>query len=186
MNWKKSYLNGYEVSSCGKIRSLDRYITRSDTGALVLYKGKILKQQADKRGYLRVRLSLNNLKIGIIMHRLIAQTFIPNPDNLPQVNHKDGNKKHNNVSNLEWCTNQENQLHAIKTGLKTFKVGESSHLFTGAVQAFDKEGNLKYTMSGNLEMKQFGFDYRLVSACLVGKRKSHNGHTFKKLTKEIK
>lgn len=68
--------------------------------------------------YLSVRLYKNSIKIDKRVHRLIAEAFIPNPQNLPQINHKDGNKLNNNISNLEWCTPSQNQKHAFKTGLQ--------------------------------------------------------------------
>ena len=63
----------------------------------------------------------------INVHRLVAKAFIPNPDNLPEVNHKDGNRENNVVSNLEWCTSSQNQKHAYATGLQIHKKGEDWH-----------------------------------------------------------
>lgn len=65
-------------------------------------------------GYLRVRLTINGKRIGYSIHRLVAETFIDNPHNLPVVNHIDGNKLNNNVTNLEWCTHSENTTHSYK------------------------------------------------------------------------
>ena len=82
---------------------------------------KILKPIKKENGYYRVYLKSKWYPI----HRLVAEAFIPNPDNKPQVNHIDGNKKNNNVNNLEWCTAGENIKHAYKTNLRSAK-GENN------------------------------------------------------------
>lgn len=117
--WKD--INGYEgcyqVSNLGRIKSLDR-MTNNQYGEYFM-KGRILKNSIIKdKGYCRVSLNNGNGKISKRVHRLVAEAFIPNPENKPEVNHKDGNKLNNCVSNLEWCTNKENIEHSIRTGLK--------------------------------------------------------------------
>lgn len=185
INWKPiPNLTGYEVSDCGKVRSIDREVVRCDTGKSVFIKGCIQKPQIDKYGYVRVRLSVQNKKSTHKVHRLVALTFIPNPDNLPQVNHKDGNKQHNSIQNLEWINNQNNQIHANKTGLRISPTKENHPMFTGKVVAYDLDGNIVAEMFGNLDMKAKGFDYRLVSACLLGKRKTHKNCYFRKVKNE--
>lgn len=99
----------YEVSNTGKVRSL----ICSDCGLI-----KELKPTMDNKGYLRVGLWGNGKRNQAKVHRLVAIAFIPNPENKPEVNHLDGNKTNNNVSNLQWATASENTLHAYKSGLK--------------------------------------------------------------------
>lgn len=97
----------YEVSNTGKVRSCSRYYVNS-LGNRFFLKGKILSLSDNGRGYLRTILKKDNKESTKYIHRLVAQTFIPNPDNLPQVNHKDEDKSNNRVDNLEWCDSKYN------------------------------------------------------------------------------
>lgn len=116
--WKdiKGYEGYYHVSNLGRVRSLDRYVaTVGNSSGQRLIKGK-LKEQNDwnaKNGgsYYAVILSKNNISVRYAVHRLVAEAFIPNPDNLPCINHKDENKHNNNVDNLEWCTVEYNNTY---------------------------------------------------------------------------
>lgn len=86
----------YEVSNTGKVRSFTRKSYKKD--------GKILTPNAVSSGYFIVHLSDGKNKKAMLIHRLVAMTFVPNPNNYPQINHIDENKKNNNADNLEWCT----------------------------------------------------------------------------------
>jgi len=88
------------------------------SGVIVGARGKALKQEITKRGYLRVTLCKDGKPFRISSHRFIAGLFIPSPLNKAQINHKDGVKDNNVVSNLEWVTSQENVAHCLKTGLQ--------------------------------------------------------------------
>ena len=77
-----------------------------------------------RNGYLAVPLSKNNITKDYSVHRLVAEVFIPNPENKPQVNHIDGNKTNNNIDNLEWCTCSENIRHAYTNGLQKPLIGK--------------------------------------------------------------
>ena len=115
--WKdiEGYEGLYQVSNLGRVRSLDRMVEYSD-GTKRLHRGRVLKAAADKDGYDRVILSTPSGHKNRLVHRLVAQAFIPNPEHLPEVNHKDENKRNNVVSNLEWCTDKYNVNYG--TGLK--------------------------------------------------------------------
>ena len=81
--------------------------------------GRILKTQPNGKGYLRFSLLIDGKRKFFFVHRAVAEKYVPNPDNKPQVNHIDGNKANNHASNLEWVTNMENRQHAIKHGYHT-------------------------------------------------------------------
>ena len=127
--WKPVSGYKYLVSDAGEVYSL---IT-----------DRVLKPQSNNKGYLYLKLHHWGKIKAVSIHRLVAQAFIPNPKNLPQVNHKDGNKQNNNVDNLEWVTGKQNRLHAYRTGL-------TSKFDTPVVQL---------TISGQL-IKRFGTIYQ--------------------------
>lgn len=109
----------YMVSDRGRVRSLPRQCIDANTGKRnrnVAH--KLLALHNDGHGYYQVHLdSIEGHRIAYI-HRLVAEAFLPNPENKPEVNHRDGNKSHNYISNLEWVTKPENIQHAISTGLR--------------------------------------------------------------------
>jgi hypothetical protein len=104
--WKPvvGYEGCYEVSNLGRVNSIKR------NGTL----GGILKKILDTDGYIICCLMKSDIRMNKKVHRLVAQAFIPNPDNKPAVNHIDNDKTNNKVSNLEWCTNKENSVHCVK------------------------------------------------------------------------
>lgn len=121
--------NKYQASTKGRIKALARkQQIKNAIGDVVLnFKEKILRQTFNQLGYLRIGLSINGINKSFPVHRLIALTFIPNPENKKTVNHKDGNKANNNVENLEWSTQKENVQHAFLTGLVKRKSGDKCY-----------------------------------------------------------
>ena len=111
----------YQISNFGQVRSLDRVIsyTANSSNCSKLFKGRILKQYIDEDGYCRISFIRRGHQKVYGVHRLVAEAFILNPENKPTVNHKDGNKSNNNVSNLEWATYKEQNDHAVKIGLRS-------------------------------------------------------------------
>ena len=108
--WKpiQEFNGEYEVSNLGRVRSMKRYY------GMV---GRIMPQTIQRKGYYAVTFHMNNKAYCRKVHRLVIEAFTPNPDSLPCINHIDGNKLNNHVSNLEWCTYQANMQHAVRTGL---------------------------------------------------------------------
>ena len=103
----KGFEGYYEVSDLGRVRSIDRVVVDKN-GRQQFKKGTLLKYRSDRQGYIVVALSIKKHYTHKCVHTLVADAFIPNPDNLPQVNHKDEVKSNNCVDNLEWCSAKYN------------------------------------------------------------------------------
>lgn len=123
--WKDilGYEGLYKISNYGNVTSVARVISNGNG----IRKSKdLLKTHVDNgHGYFRVCLSKKNTKKYVLVHILIANHFIENPNNLPIINHKDGNKKNNTIDNLEWCTWSHNNKHGYDTGLIKSLKGEN-------------------------------------------------------------
>jgi hypothetical protein len=115
--WKDvvGYEGIYQVSNFGNVKSLDRYITRSD-GCVYFRRGKLRPKLKNTDGYYHLKLCRNGGYVTKRIHRLVAEAFIPNPRNLPEINHIDTDRTNNMVNNLEWCTRYENIQHCLKLG----------------------------------------------------------------------
>lgn len=120
--WKDitGYEGSFEVSNLGNFRSKDRFVP-CRWGHMRKYPGKSLKTETIVEGYQRIVLMKNAIKRRYMCHRLVAQEFIPNPENKPYINHINGDKSDNRVINLEWCTQSENELHSHRVLGNTMK-----------------------------------------------------------------
>lgn len=123
--WKDvvGYEGLYQVSNLGRVKSLPKKAG---------FRKQDEKQSAiftDKHGYCKTNLYKNNTHKQVYVHILVAKAFVPNKYNKPQVNHIDGNKSNNQVTNLEWCTAKENIIHAHLTGLIVAKRGEQHPMY---------------------------------------------------------
>ena len=145
--WKdvKGYENLYKISSLGRIKNAQ--------------KNTFLKQTNHSCGYLTVELRKNKIAKKRYMHRLVAEAFIPNPDNLTQVNHKNENKKDNNIKNLEWCSPQYNSTYG--TRLERFSKSKKKR-----VLQFDLDENfIKEWKSAVDIQKETGFEKNSIGRC---------------------
>lgn len=175
--WKpiKKYEGLYSASNNGRIKSLN-------------YKNKNIEKPLNPTkqscGYLKVELYKHGKSKVYYVHRLVAETFIQNPNNLPQVNHKDGNKQNNNIDNLEWVTPSQNQIHAVKNGLHApsyFKGKFSSEsLNSKQVLQYDLEGNFIKLWHCRADVARFyNCNESSVNNCVSGRTKTCKGYIWK-------
>lgn len=200
-DWKpvKGYEGLYEVSNLGRVRSLDRIIHTNNRFNKMIknVKGRIIKPSLNsKTGYLQIILHKSKKNKLFLVHRLVAESFIPNPKNKPQVNHINGIKTENFVNNLEWCTGSENVKHSFKIGLShsNFKTqsGEKHHFYGKhhqettkvkmklshykKVNQYDKDNNFIKEWNGIKEVEEvLKINNGNISECCRGKRKTAGG-----------
>lgn len=155
----QGYKGLYQVSNLGRIKSLYR-------------NGLVLRGSVNNSGYRIVMLYKGGKHKNFLIHRLVAQTFIPNPEHLLQVNHKDENKSNNSVNNLEWCTNRYNNLYhdkAKRTGIKEGK----------PVAQYTLSGKLIKVWRSSHEAEKAGYHARHIGECCSGKIKTHQGYIWR-------
>lgn len=156
--WKdiRGYEGLYQVSNLGRVRS----------------KTKLLHLNTNTYGYKHVTLSKGNVQKTVLVHRLVASTFIENPIGLPQINHKDGDKSNNTVGNLEWVTQGGNNRHAIKTNLRRAK----------KILLMSGDNTIVREFNNRMEINEFlGRDVcqDLITRCCNGKRKTAYGYVWR-------
>lgn len=178
--WK--YVKGYEglylISNLGRVKNLQKYYIRKNI--------KIPKKQCElktckgKVGYIVTDLNKNNKRKTKYIHRLVAEAFIPNPENKPCVNHKDGNKLNNKISNLEWVTYSENNKHAWDNNLKPnallrMKAGTRKI----KVNQYDLEGNFIKQWDSIIEAEKHYNTYKGRISICCKKNRIASGYKWK-------
>lgn len=161
--WKdiKGYDGKYQISNYGNVKSLNYRCTGKE---------QLLKPSLHTNGYLFVRLC-KPLKMYLI-HRLVAEAFIPNPDDLPQVNHKDEDKTNNHVVNLEWCT----QSYNINYGSRNERISKSH---SKKVYQYTLNGEFVKEWKSTKECGRNGFNQGNIVSCCKGKIKHSHGFIWK-------
>lgn len=152
----------YQISNLGRVRSLDRYDRLGRFHA-----GQIRSAKDNGCGYLTLPLKRNGVQTMVLVHRMVAMAFVPNPNGYNNVNHKDGNKQNNRADNLEWCTQSQNIKHAVDTGLhknfgqKKVQCVETGQIFNSTREA-EKWAGIK---PGNGRIAACCYGYRGAKTC---------------------
>lgn len=160
--WKdiEGYDGEYQISNYGRVRSFKNKNI------------KILKEYLTPSNYRFVKLYKDGKQKGHLLHRLVAQAFISNPDNKPFVNHIDGNQLNCSISNLEWCSHQENVQHAYKTGLTKGRIK--------TINQYNLDGNfIRSWESGVKIQNNLNINRGHISQCCNGQRKTAGGYIWK-------
>lgn len=170
--WVPSYEGLYQVSTRGRVRSVDRWVIDTK-GRKQFIKGKILKPGRDKKGYLFVCLCRDGKQRNCKVHRLVAMAWLDNPDNKPEVNHRDEDKTNADVFNLSYCTHKENANWGTATKRRTDKLSKQ-------VQAVDpKTGLVVMEFPSIMEAGRNGFSKTCISFCCRGKYRQHKGYIWR-------
>lgn len=173
----EGYEGLYEVSNLGNVRSLDRYVNHWQ-GGKSLKRGKLLAFGRNAGGYRLVKLCDNGKERTYKVHRLVAQAFIPNPNNLPWVNHKDENPQNNAVGNLEWCSAEYNARYGTATERRRVKL--LNHKAKSTRVEMLRDGEVIATFDSLMQAERdLGYKHGNISKCCNGKLKSAYGYKWR-------
>lgn len=164
----KDYEELYEVSNWGRVRSLDHYILSKNGNRTRFKAGTIRKTKQSKNGYEAVILYKDGGNKDYLIHRIVAQAFLLNPNNLPQVNHKDENKLSNCVWNLEWCNYEYNCNYGERNNKISYKVKKPVVCFKNGIIIKQYESLQEASILD-------GYCYSSISEACNGKVKTYRG-----------
>lgn len=167
----------YKVSNLGRIKSLDSYILKKSS-VTYFVKGRTLKQFKTPKGYMAVKLCFNGIEKTKLAHRVVAEAFIDNAENKPQVNHINGIKDDNRVDNLEWCTNDENVKHKVLNGLTNCIRGEAHY---NAKLNYNLVEEIRYRLSNGESGKSICKDYNVSDTTIYNIKKGKIWNTQSKV-----
>lgn len=168
--WKNiiNFEDYYQISNYGRVKSLERIIFRKNN-TTYFQKERIMKLTTNKNGYLYITLRKNNKVKTFLVHRLVAQAFISNPNNLPEINHKDEDKTNNRIENLEWCTNLYNENYGSGNA-------RAGILHRKEVIQYNKNNNYICKYKSGIDAEhQTGIDNASISRCCYNKQKKAGG-----------
>jgi hypothetical protein len=177
----------YEVSNMGNVRSVERYVNNGHKNGLKKLPMRVLKPALGKSGYLLVTLSVDNTQSSQNVHRLVARAFIPNETNRPQVNHKNGIKTDNALSNLEWMTASENGFHSyavLGNVAKNKPMFGANNPKVKPVLATRIDTGESLIIAGTRQKKAMGFVQTCVDKA-IRESKPYKGWSFTALTTRI-
>jgi transcriptional regulator with XRE-family HTH domain len=174
----KGYEGSYQISNYGRVKSLSKS-WRINKTFVASRKERIRKLSIDKFGYYKVNLWDKGKNKRFLVSRLVAQAFVPNPLNLPQVNHKDGKKLNNYFENLEWVTGSENIQHAFDNGLINVSKGED-HCYAKLQERdiYNIYGLLKLGYTQRQVAREMGISSGGIESIVIGKTWKHVGLDF--------
>jgi len=162
-----------------KVKGFDNYIIDTEGNIYSLLTKKYLKPRIDDKGYLYTELCKDGKRYGKKVHRLVAETFIPNPNNLPEVNHKDENKQNPCIENLEWCTSKYNSNYGTRKERVGSSIRNSKNKKRKSIIQFDLSGNIVREYDTIERVKDYGFCQPNVISVLKGRRNQTSGYYFR-------
>ena len=176
------YESLYQVSNFGRIKSLERMVGHN-YGGLKKHTERFLKSTSSYHGYLYINITNGISSKRFYIHRLVASTFLTNPENKSQVNHIDGNRSNNKITNLEWVTHLENQRYSWeklnRKPNRKGKIGRENNYNSRKVQQFTQSGKLIKTWECMRDAGRAGFNNSCIFDCCKGKQKTHKGFIWK-------